>query len=126
MERKQYTVQFFSGILFEFVHKGPCGTGSKWECCNTEQDTILGCRNECDGKPGVGYFSYNQEQKQVDPTNPGNRKNCACYLSKDGCHEDTSGLYPYHDSYRIVKPGYFRRQLYSTLEIIHIFSMYKY
>ena len=100
---------FFSGILFEFVHKGACGTGSKWKCCNTEQDTILGCRNECFGKPGIGYFAYNKDKKGVDPTNPGNRKNCACYLSKDGCHEDTSGLYPYHDSYRIVKPGYFRR-----------------
>ena len=81
---------FFDTVIFyEFVHDGHCASG--WNEPNTVQESILDCRNECAGRPDVGFFAYKLGA------------NCACYFLKDGCPDDDQ--HGDHDAYLIVNKG---------------------
>ena len=43
---------------------------------NTQQASIINCRNECANRTQFGYFAYRIGNK------------CACYFMKDGCVDD--------------------------------------
>ena len=84
-----FPIFFFGTVtLYEVVHDGHCASG--WNEPNTIQESILGCRNECAGRPDVGFFAYNGD-------------NCACYFLKDGCPDDDQ--HGDHDAYLIVDKG---------------------
>ena len=74
--------------LYQFLHRGHCAAG--WDNGpNTNQATILNCRDECAGRPNIGYFAYGADN------------NCACYFSNSGCPDDNQ--YEDHNAYRIVR-----------------------
>ena len=75
--------------LYEFLHKGHCAKG--WNGPNTNQASLVDCRNECAKRSNIGYFAYRT----------GN--NCACYLAADGCPNDQK--YMDHNAYRILREG---------------------
>ena len=85
---KPATEEFLLGNLYEFKHQGHCAAG--WDGGpNTNQESILDCRNDCATRSGVGYFAYKRGS------------NCECYFSNGGCPDDN--YYNDHKAYRILK-----------------------
>ena len=69
------------------MHQGNCASG--WDNGpNTQQASIIDCRNECADRPKIGYFAYRT----------GN--NCACYFTSGGCPDDNK--HDDHNAYRIL------------------------
>ena len=80
--------------LYKFKHQGHCNGG--WDGGpNTNQDSIMDCRNECLSRTKfgseIGYFAYKTGS------------NCACYLTNGGCPDDNK--HNDHKAYFIVTPG---------------------
>ena len=75
---------------YVFMHQGSCAKG--WKHPNTNQETLLDCRNECAERgSSFGYFAYST------------RNVCACFFANDKCTVDNR--YNDHNAYRIVREG---------------------